>query len=91
MEDPGVAGWFDPTKDKMLEPSVIASALVALAENADDRYPAGTVLEVIDEAEESWRSIPLYNNPGPARTNLVSNKDSALVIIQKMLKDEAGQ
>ncbi|EXJ71070.1 uncharacterized protein A1O5_06063 [Cladophialophora psammophila CBS 110553] len=89
LEDPGVAGWVDPTKDKMLDPSVIASALVALAENVNDKYPPGTLLEVMDETEDQWRIIPVFNNPGPARTNLVSNKDSALVTIQKILKEEA--
>ncbi|OQU96051.1 hypothetical protein CLAIMM_02188 [Cladophialophora immunda] len=89
LEDPGVAGWVDPTKDKMLDPSVIADAMVALAENPNERYPAGTLLEVMDETEDLWRSIPVFNNPGPARTNLVSNKDSALVTIQKILKEEA--
>ncbi|OAP54966.1 hypothetical protein AYL99_10666 [Fonsecaea erecta] len=89
LEDPGVKGWVDPTKDKMLDPSVIADAMVALAENPNDRYPAGTLLEVVDEAVDTWRSIPVFNNPGPPRLNLVSNKDSALVKIQKILKEEA--
>ncbi|RFU28573.1 hypothetical protein B7463_g7788, partial [Scytalidium lignicola] len=91
LEDPRVSGWLDPKKDKILDPSVIAHALVALAENTKGRYPAGTLLEVADESEKNWRSIPLYNNPGPAILNPASNKDSAMATIQQMLKDEAEQ
>lgn len=91
LEDPRVANWIDTAKDKILDPVVIANALIALAENSNGRYPPGTLLEVTDESEENWRSIPLYNNPGPSNTNPASNKDSALETIQRMLNDEAGK
>ncbi|KIW98252.1 uncharacterized protein Z519_01836 [Cladophialophora bantiana CBS 173.52] len=91
LEDPNVSGWLDPKKDKMLDPSVVARALVALAENANNRYPAGTLQEVTEVSEESWRSIPLYNNPGPPHMNLISNKDSAIDTIQEILKGVVEQ
>ncbi|OAG39285.1 hypothetical protein AYO21_06489 [Fonsecaea monophora] len=91
LEDPKVSKWIDPTKDKLLDPSVIAQALLALAENVNDKYPPGTLLEVTEESEELWRSIPLYNNPGPPRLNLASNKDSALTTIKQMLEEEKGE
>ncbi|KAH0842350.1 hypothetical protein AYO21_00035 [Fonsecaea monophora] len=89
MEDPGVAGWVDPTKDTLLSPTVIADAMIALAENPRDKYPPGTLLEVIDEPPASWRVIPLFNNPGPTRLNLVSGKDGAMSTVLKILKEDA--
>jgi hypothetical protein len=91
LEDPAVSNWVDATKDKLLDPSVIAKALVALAENENGQYPSGTLLEVMDESAEKWRSIPLYNNPGPRTTHLVSNKDSGLNTIRDILAEEVGQ
>ncbi|OQV04627.1 hypothetical protein CLAIMM_09482 [Cladophialophora immunda] len=90
LEDPRVANWINTSKDKILDPIVIANALIALAENPNDRYPPGTLVEVADESEENWRSIPLYNNPGPSNANPASNKDSALETIRLIMKKESG-
>ncbi|KAK5311131.1 hypothetical protein LTR93_011823 [Exophiala xenobiotica] len=89
LEDPRVAAWIDLKRDKVLDPTVIADALIALAENIDNRYPAGTLLEVADERQENWRIVPLYNNPGPSVTNLTSNIDEARSTIRQILKKEA--
>jgi len=88
MDEPEVLGWVDEKKDIMLHPRTIADALIALAENKDNKYPPGTVLEVSDPRPEHWRIVPLYNNPGPSGVARgLSNKDKAL----EQLKEILGQ
>ncbi|KIW96787.1 uncharacterized protein Z519_02178 [Cladophialophora bantiana CBS 173.52] len=91
LSDPQVRHWLDPEKDYMLEPSVLAGAMYAVTVNKNNRYPAGTILEVTDDEEEKWRPIPLYNNPGPqGRATGASKKDLAINEIKGILASEAG-
>lgn len=89
LSDPQVQHWLNPEKDYMLEPSVLADAMYAVTENKHNKYPAGTILEVTEDAEVDWRQIPLYNNPGPqGRAIGASNKDLALKDIKGILAAE---
>jgi len=92
LEEPEVRVWINMEKDVLLDPAVIAKAMVAMVENCDNKYPAGTVLEVTDNEEHQWRKVPQYNNPGPqGRAINIGNKDEALKPIKEFLaQDEAS-
>ncbi|RFU26298.1 hypothetical protein B7463_g10053, partial [Scytalidium lignicola] len=91
LEDPRVSSWLNPQKDYILDPAVVASAMMAVVENTEDKYPAGIILEVTEAEEEKWRLVPLYNNPGPqGRAGKISNKDDGLKDIEKILEQDAG-
>ncbi|KAF9885390.1 hypothetical protein FE257_013008 [Aspergillus nanangensis] len=92
MEEPQVQSWFDKTKDVLLHPADLAQAMLAVTENSNGRYPAGTILEVTEPDEQLWRHVPLYNNPGPqGRSISVSNKDNGLKQIAQLLAEDVGQ
>jgi len=89
MDDPEISRWVNQDKDTMLHPRTIAEALIALAENKGNKYPAGTVLEVCDPRPDHWRIVPLFNNPGPSGVaSGLSNKDTALEQIKGILRQD---
>lgn len=84
--------WFNQAKDVLLNPADLANAMLAVTENSNGRYPAGTILEVTEPDEQLWRHVPLYNNPGPqGRAISVSNKDNGLKQIAQLLVEDSGR
>lgn len=60
-DHPQALEQIDTAKDVLLPPEEVVKAMIALV--MDDRYRAGTVLEVNDIG--GWREVQLQNDPGP--------------------------
>lgn len=79
--------FINQKTDFMLEPGEVARGMVALVENEGGRYPSGTVLEVADVGEETWRVKSMLNDPGvQGRACKVSNKENAIEVVKQWLR-----
>jgi hypothetical protein len=55
----------------------------------EKKYPSGTVLEVADVGEETWRKVETLNDPGvQGRARKVSNKENAIEVVKQWLKSD---
>ena len=80
--------FINQEKDFMLPPGEVAKGMVALVED-EKKYPSGTVLEVADVGEETWRKVETLNDPGvQGRARKVSNKENAIEVVKQWLKSD---
>lgn len=86
-DHPEAIRFVDPVKDKLSSPDEIGRGMMAVC--FDDKFPAGTVLEVTHP--DRWREVFLLNDPGPAAHAFTSRKEEAITdIVAALDADRRG-
>lgn len=86
-DHPQALDHIDTTNDFLLPPAEVVKAMMALL--TDDKYRAGTVLEVNDIG--GWREVQLLNDPGPQgqSKNPRAKAVEAISLVTKALQKDA--